>query len=1095
MKKTQKALTSLALLIMALTLIPFNAFAKGTIPTRLAGITAEQTATAIADQTGYTGTAILASSTSYGMVDALTAGPLAASLQAPILLTGAGNTLDPVTKTELIKLAVKTIYVTSGTAVINAGVINELKALGIEVIALGGFDRAETSVNIAEKMTGVTKVAVANTIQDALSIASVAAAANQPILITDRDELPPSVGAYLAANTGITASEVIGGTGVIRDSVVDALPNATRHFGLTAYDTNNQVIKDYASALQFDNIYVANGATAIDALAGTPLAAQTKSPIVLTDGLTIPVAAALTYSNSSPATVVTALGGTAVVPETVRIGIAEGNVSNQPKELSILSISALDDSNRFIEINFSKAVDRLQASDIIIKNADTLARHGVKDIQMTANDLTAIVELYAAANAKEVLQYAQDYNFTVNANGAILTATFNRSYSNKVRVQSINVKDKVIIAYDDKTGDKFILKIPDNLKFDYQAALGELIQVWYNAEHELTNYSMASTTTKNDALKVTGANQIKLLSENRKYDVSQANYSNTANQKFAFYLNGEKADINQLNKSFNFAKVGFDKDGDIEFVSAYSLKDVLIVDSIYGNEVIGVTGPASAGSFDASDATIVKDGKVISPADLEKGDLLFFNHNADNNRGYAQVLNNKTASGEIETVYLNSIEVNEEVYDFDYDPDVLTDFGYSQQAVYIDQDGDVTDVDSDAAIELQAAGEVELYTDYAGNLIYIKGNSANLGNNEIIAVLTEDILGYTTARDKVEIVALTQDGDELFFDTDLKSLTTITVDGIEHTINNGGTKAWTASLIPGNTGIKLRDNTHTEDDLIILFNNEADAGSLVKLHLDDEGSLKEIDFFSGSAHGEGYGTITDSNCLEAGDKYLSGYQLTSNTVLFDATEDHEDTDAEEYVISAFGDYKGSKIINGNFIYNSDLEVVAVWFDTTDSSDVIYEEAVVTKVLRNTKQEVVSVTVYADGKLQTFAADKVTGFESNSDLAKGDVVILELDKNNNSLVKGFATAGSDITNDGTKEYAARVETGLTVASVDFGKRTVTFTDDSSYRLADSGLILDGKDNSNITIKSLSDLRGKTNVTIVRDEKSISFVKFFVIEPDN
>lgn len=1100
MKKAKKALTFLSLLIMALTLIPFNAFAKGTIPIRLAGITAEQTAAAIADQTGYTGTAILASSTSYGLVDALTAGPLAASLQAPILLTGAGNTLDPVTKTELIKLAVKTVYVTSGTAVIKTGVINELNALGIEVIALGGFDRAETSVNIAEEMTGVTKVAVANTIPDALSIASVASAANQPILITDRDELSASVASYLDANTRITSTDVIGGTGVISDSVVDALPNATRHFGLTAYDTNNQVIEDYASALQFDNIYVANGATAIDALAGAPLAAQTKSPIVLTDGITVPVAAALTYSKSSPATVVTALGGTAVIPETVRIGIAEGNVSNEYEALSILSISALDDSNRFIEINFSKAVNKLQASDIIIKNADTLARHGVKDIQMTANDLTAIVELYAAANAKEVLQYAQDYNFTLNANGAILTATFNRSYSNKVRVQNINVKDKAIIAYDDKTGDKYTLKIPDNLIFNYQAALGELLQVWYNAEHELTNYSMAGTTTKNDALKVTGANQIKLFSENKKYDVSQADYSNTSNQKFAFYLNGNKVNIaNQLNKSFNFAKVGFAKDGDIEFVSAYSLKDVLIVDSISGNEVIGVTGPASAGSFDASDATIVKDGKAISPADLEKGDLLFFNPNADNNRGYAQVLNNKAASGEIETVYLNSIEVNQEVYDFDYDPDVSADFGYRQQAVYLDKDGDVTDVDSDAAIELQAAGEVELYTDYAGNLIFLKGNSANLGCNEKIAVLTKDILGYTTARDKVEIVALTQDGDELFFDIDLKSLTTITVDGIEHTINNGGTKAWTASLIPGNTGIKLgiklRDNTHTKDDLIILFNNEADAGSLVKLHLDHEGSLKEIDFFSGSAHAEGYSTITASNCLEAGDKYLSGYQLTSDTVLFDATKNHEDTDAEEYVISAFGDYKGSEIINGNFIYNSDLEVVAVWFDTTDSSDVIYEEAVVTKVFRNTKQEVVSVTVYADGNLQTFAADKVAGFESSSDLAKGDVVILELDKNNNSLVKGFATAGSDITNNGTKEYAARVETGLTVANVDFGKRTVTFTDDSSYRLADSGLILDGKDNSNITIKSLSDLRGKTNVTIVRDEKSISFVKFFVIEPEN
>jgi len=79
MKKTKKALASLAIASMALTMIPFNAFATGTVPTRIAGTTAAQTAIAIADQTGWTGAAILASSASYGMVDALTSGPLESS--------------------------------------------------------------------------------------------------------------------------------------------------------------------------------------------------------------------------------------------------------------------------------------------------------------------------------------------------------------------------------------------------------------------------------------------------------------------------------------------------------------------------------------------------------------------------------------------------------------------------------------------------------------------------------------------------------------------------------------------------------------------------------------------------------------------------------------------------------------------------------------------------------------------------------------------------------------------------------------------------------------------------------------------------------
>ncbi|AFQ46124.1 cell wall-binding repeat-containing protein [Desulfosporosinus meridiei] len=1086
MKKTKKTLASLAIAGMTLSMIPFNVFAASPIPTRLSGVTAEQTAVAIADQTGYTGTAILASSTSYGMVDALTAGPLAASLKAPILLTGAGNTLDAATKAELTKLAVKTVYVTSGTAVIKQGVIDELKGMGIEVVALGGFDRAETSVNIAKKMTGVTKVAVANTVVDALSIAAVASAANEPILLTDKDALPASVAAYLAS-AGVTSSDVIGGTGVISDAVVAGLPSATRHAGMTAYDTNHQVIQDFAAGLAFDNVYVANGVTGIDALAGAPLAAQTKSPIVLTDGSTVPAVAAFTYSKNSSA-VVTALGGTAVVPESVRVGVSTGNVTNVPGDLAIVSISALDDSNRFIEVTFNKPVSGLQASDVVIENADTLARYGVKSVQMSSNSLTATIELYASDDAEEVLQYLQDYNVTINAGGTILKSTFNRAYSSKVRVQDINVDDKEIVAYNDKTGESVTLDVPDSVKFDYQGALGELVQVWYNGDKELTNYKIVSSTAKNDAIEITKVNQIKLLSEGKKYDTSAETYANT-NKKFTFYLDGEKVDIaDQLNKKFNFAKVGYDKSGDIEYVSAYSLKDVLIVDSIEKDEVIGVEGSASAGSFDAKDATIVKDGKVISINDLKAGDLLFFSDSADDNDGYAEVLNNKAATGEIDTVYEDSIEVGGKIYDFDYDADVAADFDYSQQAVYIDEDGDVTDVDSDAAKDLQAAGEVALYTDYAGNLIFISGDVVNVDSNEKVSVLTKDIIGYTTSRDKVEIEALTQDGDELSFDMDLKAFETITVDGVEHDIDNGGSKDWTASLIAGNTGIRLTDNASVAAPVDIMFNNEADAGSLVKLHLDDNGNLEEIEFFSSSSTAIGYATITAANSVEAGDKYLSGYKLTSDTLLFNATDDSVDTDADDIVVSTFGNYNGSKIVNGNFIYNADQEVVAIWYDTTDSSDVTYDEAVVTKVLRNTKQEIVSVTVYAGGQLQTFTVDKVT----DNSLVKGDVVVLELDKDNATLVKGIATATSDITNDGTDEYASRVTPGLTVESVDVGNKTVKFTNGDTYKLADGGLVLDGKDNNDITTKSLSDLRGKTNVTVVKDAKTGSFAKFFVIE---
>jgi len=322
MKKTRKVLVSLSVAGMALMMVPLNAFAESTVPTRLSGNTAAQTAVAIANQTGWTGTAILASSAPYGMVDALTSGPLASYLNAPILLQEPGAVLNADTKAELIKLAVKTVYVTSGTSVISQAVLDQLKGMGIRVAPLGGFDRAATSVNIAQKMVGITKVAVANSNQDALSIAAIASAASEPILLTDKDTIPDSVKAFLAANPDITTSDVIGGTGVISDTVKAELPNATRHWGNTAYDTNSQVIQDFASSLAFDNIYVASGATGIDALAGASLASITKSPIILTDGKSVPSVAAFTAGKASANTVVTALGGEAVVPETIRMNIS-----------------------------------------------------------------------------------------------------------------------------------------------------------------------------------------------------------------------------------------------------------------------------------------------------------------------------------------------------------------------------------------------------------------------------------------------------------------------------------------------------------------------------------------------------------------------------------------------------------------------------------------------------------------------------------------------------------------------------------------------------------------------------------------------------
>ena len=50
---------------------------------------------------------------------------------------------------------------------------------------------------------------------------------------------------------------------------------------LSKYDTNVQILKSFAKEYKTDKVYVANGETLVDALAGVPLAAAAGAPFVL----------------------------------------------------------------------------------------------------------------------------------------------------------------------------------------------------------------------------------------------------------------------------------------------------------------------------------------------------------------------------------------------------------------------------------------------------------------------------------------------------------------------------------------------------------------------------------------------------------------------------------------------------------------------------------------------------------------------------------------------------------------------------------------------------------------------------------------------
>ncbi|MDA8228429.1 MAG: cell wall-binding repeat-containing protein [Desulfitobacterium hafniense] len=292
--------------------------------TRIGGYDQYATAALMA-QKGWAGTSdsvVLSAGMTYSLVDALAAGPLAAKLKAPILLTDNGQTLNASAKAELLRLKPKKVYITSGTAVIKQSVLNEIIAMGITPVQLGGYDQYETSVNIAKEMANqgvnISKVVIAAgwlSPSDALSVAPIAAAQGMPILTTTQGQLPASVKTYLdSINDKVTDSYVVGGTAVVSDAVKGQLKgNVKRYSGLSKYDTNVQILKGFARQYKNDKVYVANGETLVDALAVVPLAAASGSPVVLVNQQLDNVTKDFVKLNLSTNDMV-AVGGEFVVP-------------------------------------------------------------------------------------------------------------------------------------------------------------------------------------------------------------------------------------------------------------------------------------------------------------------------------------------------------------------------------------------------------------------------------------------------------------------------------------------------------------------------------------------------------------------------------------------------------------------------------------------------------------------------------------------------------------------------------------------------------------------------------------------------------------
>ncbi|MHB1404643.1 MAG: cell wall-binding repeat-containing protein [Desulfitobacteriaceae bacterium] len=295
--------------------------------TRLAGLTRVDTALAIAkvNYPGQVANVILATADNYP--DALAGSVLAYKLNAPILLVGSSDAdqekilsymksnLDPA----------GTVYILGGTAVISSAMESKVTASGFKnVTRLAGADRYETSVRIAEQLAvkaGTPVVLVSgDNYPDALSISSVAALMQMPVLLVPKDGISDSVRQKIAV---IKPAKVyiIGGEGVISTTVESqvaqltslAQANIIRIGGADRYETSLAVAQYFNLAGQ--NVCVATGNNFPDALAGSVYAANHQAPIILVDGSLTDQA--MNYLRTKKLSGATVFGGEAVVSQEI----------------------------------------------------------------------------------------------------------------------------------------------------------------------------------------------------------------------------------------------------------------------------------------------------------------------------------------------------------------------------------------------------------------------------------------------------------------------------------------------------------------------------------------------------------------------------------------------------------------------------------------------------------------------------------------------------------------------------------------------------------------------------------------------------------
>lgn len=222
-------------------------------------------------------------------VDMLPASSLAGAVGGAPILMVEQNGVPASTAAEIRRLGVSNVIIVGGTGVVSESVKGDLDEIeGVtSVRRLGGADRFATARDVAlevDRLVPATRVVVVSgeSIADGIAAAGFAYAGKLPVILVRAGSTPP---ASRDAVRGIAPQQslVIGGTGVVGESVASELPGARRIAdGANRFETATQLARHLVANEGFNmgSVYVASGDTLVDALAFGPLTGHNRNPLL-----------------------------------------------------------------------------------------------------------------------------------------------------------------------------------------------------------------------------------------------------------------------------------------------------------------------------------------------------------------------------------------------------------------------------------------------------------------------------------------------------------------------------------------------------------------------------------------------------------------------------------------------------------------------------------------------------------------------------------------------------------------------------------------------------------------------------------------------